>query len=637
MCGICGFAGFNDPPLLEAMTERLRHRGPDDDGFHRTPDVGLGCRRLSIIDLAGGHMPIYNEDRSIVVIQNGEIFNYKELQETLRKRGHTLASQSDTEVLVHLYEEYGADFCKELNGDFAIAVWDEPQKRLLLCRDRMGVHPLYYAQSGSEIAFASELKSLLCWSKIDRTLDPAAIDAYLALRYVPGQNTFFKNIHRLSPGCTLSFQKGRISIQPYWQLPEAATSPTHTFQEAADILTDLLQNSVELRLRADVPVGAYLSGGLDSSLILALMRRVNRGAIKTFSIGFGLPTDELSDARRTAAHYGTDHQEIMIGARDYELLPKILWHLDEPIGDSIIIPNYRLSQAAAKQVKVVTSGEGADEAWGGYVHHLTFATMQRLDRYFPRGWSSLLGQLVRHVPTALMDAVFPYPAALGRQGQSIFSQFLLDYSKQRSSRAYLTLASLYRPEEKLSAYAPGFIDQLSSVPSLEEALSTAFDEHRSILANVIALDLKNWLPNYTLFRQDKIGFANSLEIRVPYLDHRIVEFAMRQPDTFKVQGLTVKRLLRQSGGSMLPPTQARKRKQAFYFPVRQVFGKDYDSFVTDILGSSRARARGIFSDSFLRDALASLSSTDMLAQKRLFALVTLELWFRIFVDGEEIR
>jgi asparagine synthase (glutamine-hydrolysing) len=631
MCGICGIAGFENRALLEQMTQRLRHRGPDDEGFHVAPDIGLGCRRLSIIDIEGGHQPMYNEDRRVVVIQNGEIFNYRELQQDLQARGHTLRSRCDTEVLAHAYEVYGSDFCKVLNGDFAIALWDEAKKSLLLARDRFGVHPLYYTQIGKELAFASELKSLLCWNKVDRTLDPAAIDAYLTLRYVPEDKTFFKSIRKLPPGCTLTFQNGRSTLQSYWQLPDAPVQGKPRLNDAADELLALLKDSVDLRLRADVPVGAYLSGGIDSSLIVALMRQVNPGAIKTFSIGFGLETDELPLARRTAAAYQTEHHEIMIGARDYELLPEIVWHLDEPIGDSIVIPTYRLAKAAGTEVKVVTSGEGADEVWGGYIHHLTLNMMSTLDRWLPKGWSRPLGALAERVPAGLLDRFFPYPTALGEQGRKIFSRFLREHSSDKQEEDYLMLASLYRPDEKQRLYTPAFQQSLQSSVSLSAWLHNYFPADRGALANAMALDMKNWLPNYTLLKQDKLGFAHGLEVRVPYLDHRIVEFSLRQPESFKLKGLITKRLLRHAASKVLPPASAKKRKQAFIFPFQRVFGQDFAAFTADILGSQRARERGILSPAYL-DSLRSRSSSELIENKRLMALLILELWFTRFVD-----
>jgi len=632
MCGICGYAGFSDPALLDQMTALLKHRGPDDDGFLRRSNVGLGCRRLSIIDLAGGHMPIDNEDHTITVIQNGEIFNYRELQEDLKRRGHALKTKSDTEVIVHLYEEQGREFCKALNGDFAIALWDERKQTLLLARDRFGVHPLYYSQVGSEIAFASEMKSLLCWKKINRTLDPASIDAYLALRYVPRDKTLFKEIRKLPPGCTLIFADGKADIRSYWQLPEQVPVERRNFESSATDLLALLKDSVALRLRADVPVGAYLSGGVDSSLVLALMRAINPGTIKTFSIGFGLDTDELTEARQTASAYGTEHHEIMMDPQDYKLLPKIVWHLDEPIGDSIIIPSYRLSQAAARHVKVVTSGEGADEVWGGYIHHLTMAMMGTLDRALPEGWSRPAGWLVNHLPTGWLDNIFPYPSALGRQGQDVFGQFLREHSSGRPSAEFLTLASLYRPHEKQPLYTSEFANEIKSTEPLASVLGSYFQSSRSGLANVIICDVHNWLPNYTLLRQDKMGFANSLEVRVPFLDHRIVEFAMQQPDAYKIQALTTKRLLREAAAQVLPKRTAHRQKKAFFFPVNKVFGKDFNDFARDMLGSRACRERGIFSLAFHENTLSMIDSPELVTNKRMMALLVLELWFRTFVD-----
>lgn len=635
MCGICGFAGFSDHELLARMTGVLRHRGPDDVGYHEGASVGLGCRRLSIIDLAGGHQPIYNEAGTVAVVQNGEIYNYKELRVTLEGRGHRFRTQSDTEVLAHAYEEWGEEFFRELNGDFAIAIWDDPTATLILARDRLGSRPLYYCQVGSALLFASELKSLLCWSRTPRDLDPVALDQYLTLRYVPGGKTLFAGVRKLPPGCWLKFGAGRATITPYWSLPEVEEAqPPARLEASADQLYELLSDSVRLRMRSDVPVGAYLSGGLDSSLIVALMSQLSPLPVRTFALGFGTPNDELDAARALAQRFGTEHQEVMVGSRDYELLPKIVWHLDEPIGDAITIPTYRLAQAASTHVKVAMSGEGADEVFGGYIHHLALNLGTDLKGRLPKGALRAGGALVKYLPASWAARLFPYPAAPGERGKRVLRQYLDDLSQGTLAQEYLTVASVYRPGDKALLYTDSFRESLNGRDGTQAVLGPLSSERGARLDRVMAFDLLNWLPDYTLLKQDKLGFANSLELRAPYLDYRVVELAARLPADFKVRRLTTKRLLRHAARRALPPATARAPKRAFYMPVEKVFGTDFDQYARDILGSARCRQRGIISPAYLSQRLGKVRTSELLDNKQLIALLVLELWFQTFVDGD---
>ena len=634
MCGICGFVGPADRSLLERMTGLLRHRGPDDDGFHQTPRVSLGCRRLSIIDVAGGHMPIYNEDHTRCVIQNGEIFNYKELRAVLQAQGHQFRTASDTEVIVHAHEEYGDEFCREFNGDFSIAVWDEPTQTLTLARDRFGVHVIYYTQVGEQFVFASELKSLLCYPGVSRELDPVAVDEYLTLRYVSGGRTLFRQIQKLPPGHILNFREGRMEIRRYWQLPELADQPAR-LEDAAEELLALLRDSVRLRMRSDVPVGAYLSGGLDSSAIVGLMTQFVGEPIQTFCIGFGTEIDELAEAGAFAQQFGTDHHEIMVGPRDFELLPKIVWHLDEPIGDAIVIPTYRLAQEAGRHVKVVMSGEGADEVWGGYIHHLAIATAAGLPQPVARG----LAELVRMLPARLVNAFFPYPAALGERGKQALAEFLAARDPQAR---YLAVASCFRTEDKGAMYTGPLTLTLSPRAGRGDTNGSPFSplgekvrlRGSGALDATMRFDMANWLPDYTLLKQDKLGFAGSLEIRVPYLDYRIAELAFRLPEQFKICGQTTKRLLREAAARIIPPPRARAKKKAFYIPVEKVFGRPFDDFVRDVLGSPRCRQRGWIRPEYLEQRLATVRTGELLNNKQIVALTIFELWCRAFVDGD---
>lgn len=631
MCGICGIVGQVERPVLERMTALLTHRGPDDEGIHIGPGIGIGVRRLSIIDVAGGHQPAYNETGSLCVAQNGEIYNYKELMNFLKGKGHVFKSCSDTEVIVHAYEEWGQDFCCEFNGDFAIAVWDRDRAELLLARDRFGVHPIYYFETGGELIFSSEIKSLLAHPRAPREIDPAAVDQYLTLRYVPEGRTLFRGIRKLPCASTMRFRDRNSKVRYYWALPDPPeNSSAPDFDSAAEELLAILTDSVRLRMRSNMPVGAYLSGGLDSSAVVGIMSRFTPQPVKTFSIGFGSEIDELNQARALAKRFGTDHHEILVGKQDFELLPRIVWHLDEPIGDAIIIPIYRLAQEASKDVKVVLSGEGADEVWAGYIHHLAMHQGGRVRSIVPGAILQGLRKLLRLAPLPWMNAVFPYPAALGNRGRDILGEYLGMLAGGILSQEYQALASVFRPKDKAELYTDAFSNSLANG---RKHFATLDVPGGSRLQRLLRFDLDHWLPDYTLLKQDKLGLGNSLEVRVPYLDHRLVEFAARLPDAFKIRGSTNKRLLRRAAASVVPPGTAYAPKKAFYIPTEKVFGPEFDGWVRDILGSRACRERGILSQTYLDRRLSGIRSTELIENKQIVALAILELWFQTFADS----
>lgn len=626
MCGIAGFSGFRNDELLRAMTEILKHRGPDDFGYHIEDDVSLGVRRLSIIDIEGGHQPIYNEDKSVCVVQNGEIYNYIELARTLGGKGHTFRTHSDTEVILRAYEHYGSDFCRHLNGDFAVAVHDRRKESLLLCRDRFGVHPLYYTFVNGNILFSSELKSLLLHPGVDRGVRPASLDAYLTLRYTPKGETLFTNIRKLKPGSILTIQNGSVKSEVYWSLPVSTdANPRRSWSDLTEELGFLMEDSVRIRMRSDVPVGAYLSGGLDSSYIVGLMAKYAGPAVKTFCIGFGTDVDETEQAAEIAAAFKTDHHEIILNKTDYQMLETISWHLDEPIGDSIVIPTFRLAREAARHVKVVLSGEGADEIWGGYIHHVALHNAGIL-KCFPGFTLKGLSWFLRNLPSVFLNVIFPYPAALGSTGRSIIADYFNILSSSTLSQEYLHLASAFRQPDKEKYYHKDFLSAVSA------SIPVNIKEEKTRLGSIISFDAANWLPDYTLLKQDKLSFANSLEVRVPFLDHRIAEFASMLPPKFKIRLMQAKRLLRSSAEKVIPSKRARASKKAFYFPVEKVFNAGFDDYVRDILGSSACRSRGIFTKEYLDTCIGQVRTQELIHNKQIFAILMLELWFRNFVD-----
>lgn len=633
MCGICGFSGLEDKALLERMTELIRHRGPDDVGFHSGEQISLGHARLSIIDLsAAGRQPLSNEDGTVQIVCNGEIYNFRELKERLIRQGHQFRSQCDTEVVIHAYEEAGARCLEWLNGCFALALWDGRKRRLLLARDRLGIRPLYYALAGASIVFASEVKSILLHPDVSREIDFASLDQYLSLRYVPGDSTMFKGIKRLPPASTLSFDDGKVEISRFWRLAFSGER-RRSEEDYVDEFSELLEDSVRLRLMSDVPLGMFLSGGVDSGAILGLMSGLNTAPVRTFSIGFGDEVDELSDARTISRRFRTDHQEKLIESEAYDLLPEIAWHLDEPIGDAIVIPTFLLCRMAAGSVKVVLTGEGADEIMGGYVHQIYMHLGERYRRAVPSTIRDALLKVARMMPVGLLDSFFDYPAFLGEQGKQKVLRYLAELEHPGS--AYLMLVSVFDRESKRALYSPEFYEEEIAPRDPWGGFLRGFPNGEGASLNcLIENDMQNWLPNYTLLKQDRLAAAHGLEGRVPFLDHRLVEFCASLPMRLKLKGLTSKYLLRKSADRILPGKRAWTKKRPFLFPVERCFGSDFDEYVRDLLVGASSRRRGIFNRQYLERLLQRVRSSEIVHNKQIMALVILENWFRVFVDGD---
>ncbi|MBI4437323.1 MAG: asparagine synthase (glutamine-hydrolyzing) [Candidatus Omnitrophica bacterium] len=631
MCGICGFKGSYPQSLLEAMTQTMHHRGPDETGFFYQEGIGLGHTRLSIVDLDTGRQPLFNEEGSVTLVFNGEIYNYKEMRERLMKRGHRFSTKTDSEVIVHAYEEYGESCLEDLNGMFAFAVWDSIQQKVFLARDRLGIKPLYYTIVNGKLLFASELKALLQCEEVNQTLHFGAIDDFLTFRYVPGGSTFFAEIQKLPPGHFLTFQHGRKRIQQYWRLhfKEERQKSAEAFAEEFHAL---LQDSVRLQLMGDVPVGAFLSGGLDSSVVVALMAEANHVPRKTFSVGFGMPQDEVGEARRIASLFGTEHYEVGVTPEDLFSLPKIVWHLEDPIGDSIIVPSYLLSQLARRHVKVVLTGEGADELLGGYVHQEALLTVDRIPPFL----GDVLGHMVRGTPVSLLDHFFQYPASLGKEGRRRLSLFLRRLGNRKEN--YLYFVSLFTVEDKKELYTEKFRALLPGGRE-EEDLFAGLKETTDFTNWLLKQELSFWLPDDILFKQDKLTMANSVEGRVPYLDHRIVEFLGRVPSRLKIHKGMNKILLRRAFRNILPSETVTRKKQAFFMPLEGKFQKTFRELCNVYLSPERVKRRGLLNPGFIAAIFKKSARSPLLCHKQLMALLILEIWFDVFIEhqarGEE--
>lgn len=633
MCGICGFVGIREDGLLERMTTALGHRGPDGHGYFQCGDVGLGHRRLSIIDLEGGRQPIENEDGSLVLIFNGEIYNYEELREGLVERGHQFRTRSDTEVIVHLYEELGPECLRKLVGMFAIAIWDKRRRELFLARDRLGIKPLYYLETGGRFLFASEFKAILQYGGFSPTLNPEAVHAYLALRYVPGPGGMFRELRKLPAAHYAVVRDGRIAIERYWT-PEIYSGPfPGSEDEYLEGYSKLFERSVRRRMISEVPLGAYLSGGLDSSTIVAVMSKLTSMPVRTFTVGFDYEHDELTQAAETARLLGCEHTPIACRISDVALLPKLIYHLDEPLGDPIVIPMYQLALEAKKQVTVILAGEGADETMGGYLFHKALLWGRSMAEHTPAAIRrKALPAALGAIPSSWMNLAFHYPAELGERGKRKILDFVGLLDREQLEDGYLHLISLFDGRDTRDLYTDDFRHSVNgTVPGGRQPhiVASAAPE----LNRIIHLQFAHWLPEDILMKQDKMSMAAGIEARVPFLDHELVEYALKVPPSLKIRRGTTKYLLRRYAGHVLPPQVVKRRKMPFYVPLEKYFEDPlFKDMMADTLSEQSVRRRGFFRPAAVARLREAMSRREFVFVKQAFSLVVLELWCRMAID-----
>ncbi len=628
MCGIFGFAGFEKPDLLARMAAAVGHRGPDGEGFLTDGRFSMGMRRLSIIDLAGGDQPIENEDGTLAVCFNGEIYNYLELREELESLGHAFRTRSDTETIVHAFEQWGEACLEHLNGMFAFALWDRREKSLFLARDRAGQKPLYYWNEGGRFLFGSEVKSLLEADFVERRPNLAAVDAYLALRYVPQPETLFDGIRTLPAGHCATLRRGELRVRRWWELPLGAPDRISD-ADALDAFEELFLDAVRLTLRSDVPVAAYLSGGIDSSLVVAAMARFT-DRIHTYSIGFGSDIDETDQAAATARHLGTEHHEIQVRAEHFGELGRIVHHMECPVGDPLVLAYWNLARETAQDFKVVLSGEGADESYAGYSFHKIILWTERLRRTAPAALLPMGGAVVDGIPARLLDKLFVYPAFLGERGKARTADYLRRYPERDLAQSYVALKALWDADERRALYAGSFVRRLS-----EDWLHRSRSSDGTFLARLLALQYDDWLQDNLLLRQDKNTMAHGLELRCPFLDHRLVEQAFRWPDRLKVRGLRDKWIERELGRRWLPAENARRSKVPFYLPL-EVFWQhpQLREQVRASLDAERVRALGWFDPAYTSWLVDPMQGGEFLHLKQVLSLVILDLWHRVFIEKE---
>jgi len=614
MCGITGIVGdgWDERELLvRNMARTLRHRGPDDEGIETLGHASLGARRLAILDLVGGHQPLSNEDGSIIAIQNGEIYNFEELRDDLRRRGHTFTTTTDTEVVPHAYEEFGEEFVTHLRGMFALAVWDDRRSKLILARDRVGKKPLNYMLGRSSLAFASEIQALLTLSS-DRAVDDEAIREYLTFGYVRAPRTAFRQIRKVQPGHVLTFESGEVRERAYWH-PRFVPKRQISEAEALERLEAELLDAVRLRLISDVPLGAFLSGGLDSSTVVAMMARVASGPVRTFSIGFGAKDyDELRYARMVAEAFGTDHSEYVVAPEAAEVLPMLVRHVGEPFADSSIVPTFYVAKIAREKVTVALNGDGGDELFAGYERHRGMQLAHALERVPP-----VLRRMAAGSAGAL-PSVGRWPRTARRA--RLFAMTLPLSARDRYQRwmGYLTDPEMYG--ERVAA---GPVDY-----AWDQALANSGAE--GPVDRLLAIDLLNYLPGDLLVKVDIASMASSLEARSPFLDHRLIEFVATLPESMKLHGRDSKYLLRRLMMGVLPEPILTRPKMGFGVPVGDWMRGPLRELVLDVVvnGPDRGYVRGGRARAMVDQHLSGTADHT----PAIWSLLMLELWFRLVVE-----
>lgn len=650
MCGIAGAAWTaSGSPLsehtLRRMTDSLRHRGPDDDGVYLSSrsdgrsGAGLGFRRLSIIDLQGGHQPLSNEAGDVWVVFNGEIYNYRELRPDLEAAGHVFRTHSDTETIVHLYEQHGLDFVRHLRGMFALAIWDERNQRLVLARDRIGQKPLFYRLEHDRLLFASELKALLQVPNAPRELDPQAIEYFLTYRYVPFPRCILKGYSKLPPAHVAVYERGELTTTRYWsppycrhEWPQPPTDPaladSHrwTDDEWRSQLRRTLTEAVRLRMRSDVPLGAFLSGGIDSTIITGLMQSLSNGPVHTFSIGFPVPKfDERRYAREAAAHLGTEHHEFVVEPSALEVLPRLIWHYDEPFGDDSAIPTMALCEVTRREVTVALSGDGGDELFCGYPRYQAMKLASRID-LLPGFFRQMCAwEIWQKIPASVEQKSFRRRA----------KRFLAALGQSPELR-YLRWINVYDAAARHRLYSPEFRAELGDADA-SEFMQAAYAHccDGDIVTRTTCADVHSYLPCDILTKVDIASMACSLEARSPFLDHPVAELAARMPIRLKQQGARGKVILTETFPDLLPRSIQTRSKMGFGVPLDHWFRGELRSLVRDTLLSRTAIDRGFFNQTEVERLITEHEQEVFDHSARLWLLLVLEEWCRLFLDGAE--
>ena len=633
MCGIYGILNFDraerpSDSILEAMGGVIAHRGPDDFGHYLGQGIGLGMRRLSIIDVSGGHQPLSNENDTVWIVLNGEIYNFQSLREELESKGHRFRTRTDTEIIVHLYEEEGLDFLKRLRGMFGLALWDVKRERLVLGRDRVGEKPLYIRREPGRLLFASEMKAILQLGDVPRHLNYAALQEYLALGYVPAPLTLLEGFEKLPPGHYLVAEKGRIEIHEYWDVPFGKTEK-HSEEEWIEQIRAKIQECVRMQLVSDVPLGAFLSGGMDSSTIVSVMAGLTGRPVKTYSIGYkGEHSyyNELPYASVVAKAFGTDHHEIVVQPVVSELLPKLVWHLDEPVADSACLTTYLVSKLAKESVTVILSGVGGDELFGGYRRYLGNSLM----RYY-----SLLPGPVRRKWLPALLARIPQDRHTTWKDYARYAAAFVKSAELDPASRYMGYVTLFAPQVQQELLRRGTGEEGGASNLSAAVLQNYFARctDPDDLTRILYADLKTSLPDDLLAMTDRMSMAASIECRAPFVDYELVELMSRVPSSLKVRSFTMKYLMRKAVAPWLPPEILKRTKRGFGAPIGAWLRKDLQPLVAELLSKEQVLRRELFQWPAIERLISDHAAERADHTDHLLALVMLELWCRIILDG----
>ncbi len=656
LCGIAGIVSLNpryniENRDLQRMCEVIRHRGPDDEGFYLEYPIGLGMRRLSIIDLEGGHQPMSDEDQSLWVVFNGEIYNFQEIRRELEKKGYRFRTRSDTEVILYSYKAYGEECVKHFRGMFGFALWDKRKKKLILARDPLGIKPLHYYLDAEKLIFGSEIKSILTCKGVSRELNFKALDRYLTFEYIFAPETIFQKIYKLPPAHILVWSDKGLKIKPYWDIeweskdPEIiqgqglegvspsyplTSAPSKKEEEYAQQLYAVLKESVKLELISDVPLGAFLSGGIDSSSVVALMSQMSDRPVKTFSIGFEDQSyNELDYARKVARHFGTDHHEFILKPDIEDLAMTLMDYLDEPLGDFSIFPTYLVSKMAREQVTVALSGDGGDELFAGYDTYLA----NRIGEYYEK----FPGFLRNHLIARWLHLI---PPSQKKKGIINLVKRFVEGAELPRSLMHVRWMTFLKPEEKSRLYTDFFKKELAG-EATDKYLQHYFDQTQlrnpqtpgflDPLARQQYVDLKTYLPDDILTKVDRMSMATSLEARVPLLDHKVVEFAFKIPSELKLRGFTTKYILKKTMAKFLPKEVIYKKKQGFSIPIKNWLRAELKPLLLDLLSETRIQKRGYFNwkyiDRWIQEHLHGRENHS----HRLWALMVFEMWHQRYL------
>lgn len=628
MCGIAGFItikNIDKNSLIKSMTDIITHRGPDDEGFFTAQNLALGMRRLSIIDLAGGHQPVYNEDDSIAIVFNGEIFNYLNLKKDLENRGHTFKTNSDTETIVHAYEEYGFDCLHKLNGMFGFAIFDSRKQLLFIGRDRLGVKPLHYFYQDGDFVFGSEIKSILKFPGIHQEIDLEALNLFLSFYYIPSPNTIYKGIRKLHPGHYMVIHQGQAPhIEKYWDIPLDETIRNLSYQEHQENIRELLNDSVKRRMIADVPLGAFLSGGIDSSIIVGLMARNSSKPIETFNISFKdyKVYDESDRAQVVAKFNQTNHHEFVLKYNDIqEVLPKIIWDLEEPFADSSAIPTYYVARETRKYVTVALSGDGGDELFGGYT------------KYTGEYWLNIYNRIPVLIRKQVLERIVDIlPAGRGNQFKELVRKMkkFLNSQSQLPEQRHHGLMTSFTAEMKSQLFSQNefLIREIS-----QNIVNQYFNEYprQDTLFKMSYTDLKLALPEDMLTKVDKMTMLNSLEARTPFLDYRLAEYALNIPSGYKLKGTNGKYILKDTFKDLLPDSIIGKSKSGFGVPIGEWFKHELNPLLMETLSEINLKKHGLFNYEYIKRMVGLHVSGKQDLTPQIWSLFVFQMWYELYM------